>query len=123
MGFNALEIGMSKLKGTTLCDVNTISKEGNLSYFWFHQLLIDHYSNVPYASGALNVYAHLMQGKNEMVMQYLARAKVLLECIHHTSKLCDIPGIGCDRLYLVWGLHSPHIQRQVAAKQDTCWSI
>ena len=27
---------MSKLKGTTLCNVNTISKEGSLSCFWFH---------------------------------------------------------------------------------------
>ena len=28
-GFDPLEIGMSKLKSTTLCDVNAISKEGN----------------------------------------------------------------------------------------------
>ena len=63
-GFDPLEIGMSKLKGTTLCNVNAICKEGNLSYFWFHQLLIEHYLNVPYASHTLNAYAHLMQGEN-----------------------------------------------------------
>ena len=96
-----LEIGMSKLKGMALCDVNAISKEGNLPYFQFHQLLIEHYSNVPYASDALNAYAYLMQGENETVTQYLARAKVLLEHIHHTSKLCDIPGSSYDNLYLV----------------------
>ena len=84
-----------------LCDVNAISKEGNLSYFQFCQLLIEHYSNIPYVSDALNAYAHLMQGKNKTVTQYLARAKVLLECIHHTSKLCDIPESGYDNHYLV----------------------
>ena len=123
MGFDPLEIGMSKLKGTAVCDVNAISKEGNLSYFQFHQLLIEHYSNVPYMSHALNAYAYLKQGKNEMVMQYLARAKVLLECIHHTSKLCDIQGSGYDSFYLVWALCSPHIQRWVASKQDTWQSM
>ena len=100
-GSGPLEIGMSKLMGTTLCNVNAIRKEGNLSYFWFHQLLIEHYSNVPYASDALNAYAYLTQGENKMVTQYLDRAKVLLECIHHTSKLCNIPGSAYDNLYLV----------------------
>ena len=33
MGFDPLQIGMNKLKGMTLCDVNTVSKEGTLSYF------------------------------------------------------------------------------------------
>ena len=36
MGFDPLEIGMSKLKSIALCDVNAISMKGNLSYFWFH---------------------------------------------------------------------------------------
>ena len=48
-GFNPLEIGMSKMKGTALHDVNTASKEGTLSYFQFCQLLIEHYSNIPYS--------------------------------------------------------------------------
>ena len=70
-------------------------------------------------SDVLNAYAHLTQGKNEMAMQYLARAKVLLGYIHHTSKLCDIQGSDYDSIYLVWALCSPHIQRWVASKQDT----
>ena len=30
MGFDPLEIGIGKLKGMALCDINAISKEGNL---------------------------------------------------------------------------------------------
>ena len=78
-GFDPLEIGMIKLKGMALCNVNAISKEGNLSYFWFCQLLIEHYLNILYMSDALNAYANLMQGKNKTLTQYLARTKVLLE--------------------------------------------
>ena len=33
-----------------------------------------------------------MQGENESVTQYSARAKVLLNHIHHNPKMCDIPG-------------------------------
>ena len=123
MGFYPLEIGMSKCKGMALCDVYAISKEGNLWYIWFHQLLIEHYSNIPYLSDTLNTYVHLMQGENEMVTQYLARAKVLLEHIYHTFKLCNIPGSGYDNLYLVQGLHSPHVLRRVACEQDTWRSM
>ena len=83
-----------------LHDVNTASKEGTLSYFWFCQLLIEHYSNVQYVSDALNAYGHLMQGENESITQYLTRSKVLLECIHHNFKICNMPGIGYDKLYL-----------------------
>ena len=61
-GFNPSEVAMSKLKGTVLCDIKAVSKEGNLLYFWFCQLPLDHYLNVPYAPDALNAYAHLMQG-------------------------------------------------------------
>ena len=122
-GFDPLEVGMSKLKGTALCDVNAISKEGSLSWSQFHQLLIEHYSNIPCVLDAPSAYTHLMQGENEMVMQYLARDKVLLECIHHTSKLWDISGSSWDNLYLVWGLCSLHIQWQVASGQDTWWSV
>ena len=59
-GFYPLEIGMNKLKGKAVHDVNTASKEGTLSYFQFHQLLIKHYSNILYMSDALKAYAHLM---------------------------------------------------------------
>ena len=61
-GFDPLEIGMSKLKGTAPFGVNAISKEGNLLYFWFCQLLTEHHSNIPYMSDVLNAYANLMQG-------------------------------------------------------------
>ena len=97
------------LTGRLTSHVNAISNEGSLFWFWFSQLLIEHYLNIPYVSNALNAYAHLMQGENKMVMQYLTRAKVLLECIQHTSKLCDIPENGWDNLYLVQGLSSSHI--------------
>ena len=109
MGFDPLEIGKSKLKGMALCNINVASKEGTLSYFQFHQLLIEHYLDIPYVSDALNAYAHLMHGENELITQYLTRAKVLLEHIHHNSKMCDIPGISYDKLYLVPGLLSPHV--------------
>ena len=71
------------------------------SWFQFHQLLIECYLNVPYASDTLNAYAHLAQVESETVTQYLAQAIVLLEHIHHTSKLCDIAGSGYNNLYLV----------------------
>ena len=58
-GFDHLEIGMNKLKCMALHNVNAASKEGTLSYFWFCQLLIEHYLNVPYMLDTLNVYAHL----------------------------------------------------------------
>ena len=37
--------------------------------------------------------------------------------------MCDIPGIGYDKLYLVRGLCSPHGQWRVASEQDTQQSI
>ena len=108
MGFNPVEIGMSKLKGMALHDINTASKEGTLSYFQFCQLLIEHYSNIPYVLDTLNTYAHIVQHEHESIAQYLTRAKELVEHIHHNSKMHDIPGISYDKLYLVRGLHSPH---------------
>ena len=122
-GFDPLEIGMSTLKGTVLCSVNAASKEGTLLYFWFCQLLIEHHLNIMYASDTLNTYANLMQGENELITQYLTRAKVLLKHIHHNSKMCDIPGISYDKLYLVQGLHSPHVWWRVASEQDTWCSM
>ena len=44
---------------------------------------------------------------------------MLLECIHHTTKLSSIPGVGWDNLYLVKGLRAPHITRRVASEQDS----
>ena len=82
LGFDPLEVGMSKLEGITLCNVNVVSIDGNLSWFRFHQLLIEHYSNVLYVSDTLNASAHILQGESESVTQYLVQVKVLLECIH-----------------------------------------
>ena len=39
------------------------------------------------------VYSHLPQGDDETITQYLVRAKVPLERIHHTTKLADIVGL------------------------------
>ena len=83
-GFDLVEVGISKMKGSVLCNVNTASKEGTLLYFQFCQLLIEHYLNIPYASETLNAYTHLAEGKHESIMQYISRAKVLLEHIHNT---------------------------------------
>ena len=46
-GFGPIKIGISKLKGMVLYDVHAASREGTLSYFWFHQLLIENYLKVP----------------------------------------------------------------------------
>ena len=110
MAFNPLEIGMSKLKGMALCDVNAAWKEGTILYFWLCQLLIEHYSNV-------------LQGENKLITQCITRAKVLLEYFHQNSKMCNIPGIGYNKLYLIWGLCSPHARRRAASEQDTWHSM
>ena len=122
MGIDPIEIGMSKLKGMALCNVNTISKEGHLSYFQFHQLLIEHYSNIPYTSDTLSGYAHLMQGKNESVTQYLVGPKyswsiftIILNVWYSRNWLWQ--AIPYSRVY--W----PPVWRRVASKQDTWWSM
>ena len=110
MDFDPVDIGMGKLKDTALHDVNTASKEGTLMYFWFHLLHIEHYWNIPYASDTLNTYTHLAQGEHESIAQYLTWDKVLLECIHQYSKMCNLTGIGYNKLHLVRGVCSPHAQ-------------
>ena len=129
MGFDPLEIGMSKLKGTAHHDVNTPSKEGTLLYFWFCQLLIEHFSNITYALDALKAYTHLTQGENKLITQYLTRAKVLLKHIHHNSKMCNIQVLAMTNLTLFEdcahhmsdeGLHlnrTPGIQWKMSFKQ------
>ena len=107
IGFDPIEVGMSKLNGLVLCEINAASKEGTFSYFCFHQLFIEHYLNSPYALDTLSAYAHLVQSEHESIVQYISRAKVLLECFHNTSKMCEIPGVSYEKLYLVRGMHSP----------------
>ena len=103
MGFDSVEVGMSKLKGLVLHDVNAASKEGTMSYFWFCQLFIEHYSNIPYMSDAHNAYVHLAQGEHVSVMQYISRAEVLLSVSIILQKMCKIPCGGYNKLYFVRG--------------------
>ena len=63
-------------------------------------------------------YSHLSQGKEETA-QYLVRTKVLLDHIHHTTKLADITCSSWDNLYLVHGLKVPHISKRVTKEQDS----
>ena len=85
-GIDPLEVGISKLKGLALGDITTIHKEGHLTWYSFRQWLIEHYSNMPYTLDAMYMYSNLSQGDEEPTTQYLSRAKVLLEHIHHTTK-------------------------------------
>ena len=118
-GIDSLEVGISKLKEVALGDINAIHKEGHLTWYTFRQRLIELYLNVPYVLDAMFVYSHLSQGDEESTTHYLSRAKVLLECIHHTTKLSSIPGVCWDNLYLVRGLKALHIRRRVANEQDS----
>ena len=61
-GIDSLEVGISKLKGLALGDINAIYKEGNLTWYSFRQRIIEHYPKVPYASNAIFMYSHLSQG-------------------------------------------------------------
>ena len=119
MSIYTLEVGITKLMGISLGDINAICKEGNLMCYKLRQRLIEHYSNVPYMSDAMLAYSHLSQGDNELTTQYLVRAKILLESIHHTSKLSDNTGSSWDKLYLVCRLKAPHIRKRVTKEQDS----
>ena len=99
-GFDPLEVGISKLKGLAPGNISTIHKEEGLSWHKFRKCLIEQYSYIPYTSNAMFTYSKISQD-DESTAQYLVRAKVLLECIHHTSKLSDISGFGLDNLSLV----------------------
>ena len=63
-------------------------------------------------------YSYLLHGDEEPTKWYLFRVKVLLECIHHTTKFSSIPGVGWDNLYLVRGLKVLHIRR-MGSDQDS----
>ena len=68
-----LKAGISKLKGLALGDITTICKEGHLMYYTFRQWLIEHYSNMPYASDDMHTYFHLSQSDEEPTTQYLSK--------------------------------------------------
>ena len=92
------EVGISKLKGLALGDINTIRKEG-LTWHRFRQILIENYSNIPYVSDMMAAYSNLTQQDDESTSQYLIRAKMLLECMNHT--LSQMSGRGLNNLALV----------------------
>ena len=54
-GIDPLEVGISKLKGIALGNINAIHKEGNLMWYRLRQRLIEHYSNVLYMSDTMFV--------------------------------------------------------------------
>ena len=117
-GIDPLKVGISRLKGLAMGDINAIHKESTLTWYSFRQRITEHYLNVPYALDAMFAYSHLSQGKEELIVHYLSRAKVLLVCIHYMTKLSSVPGVGWDNLYLVRGLRAPPITRMLASEQD-----
>ena len=100
-GIDPLEVGISKLKGLALDNINTTHKEEGLSCYKFRQCLIEQNSNVPYVSDAMFPYSQIAQQDDEPAVQYLIRANVLLQCVHCTSKLSAISGTGIDNLSLI----------------------
>ena len=61
MGYDLVEVGISKLKVLAIGDINTIRKEEGSTWHKFRQILIENYSNIPYLSGAVVAYANLTQ--------------------------------------------------------------
>ena len=80
-GNDPVEIGIGKLMGLALGNINTIRKEEGLMWHKFRQILIENYSNKPYTFDAMVAYSYLTQQDNESTSQYLIRAKVLLKHI------------------------------------------
>ena len=104
-------------------DVNAMHKGGNLTYYKVRQRLIEYCLNIPYVSDVTYAYSHLSQDDDETITQYLVMAKVLLECIHHTTKLADIACRSWDNLYLMHGLKSPHTRKRVTMEQESWRTI
>ena len=92
---------MSKLQGIALGDITAVRKEEGLPWHKFIQVLIENYSNIPYVSNAMVAYNNIAQKDDKSTLQYLIRAKVLLEHINHTSKLSHISGKGLNDIALV----------------------
>ena len=99
-----VEVGISKLKGLSLGNINTIRKQEVLTWHKFRQILIENYSNIPYTSDAMVAHSNLTQQDDESTSQYLIRAKMLLENINHTAKVSPISGKGLNNLALIQGL-------------------
>ena len=118
-GNDLVVVGISKLKGLGICDIDKIRKEEGLTWHTLRQALIENYSNIPYMSDTMVTYTYSMQQDNECTSQYLIRAKVLLEHMKHISKLFQISGKGLNSLALVGGLRDCHIRWRVTKKQES----
>ena len=117
-GNDLVEVGISKLKGLALGDINTIRKEEGLMWHKFIQILIENFSNIPYMSDTMVAYTNLTHQDDEYTLQYLIRAKVLLEHMNHTSKLSQISGKGLNNLSVIQGLRDRHIRWRFAKEQE-----
>ena len=85
---SAVEIAMTKLKGSMLPVISTLKKEtGNITRESLKNTLLKKYSDVPYRSNAIAKYFAVRQDEDENCMQYLVRVRDLLERGHNTSKL------------------------------------
>ena len=68
-GDDPVEVGISKLKGLVLGDINTMEKEEGLMWYKFRQVLIKNYSNIPYISDAMVAYTNLTQQDDLSILQ------------------------------------------------------
>ena len=58
-GNDPVEVGISKLKGLALGNINTIRKEQGLMWHKFRQILIENYSKIPCMSHLMVAYTNL----------------------------------------------------------------
>ena len=63
-------------------------------------------------------YSQIAQQDDEPIVQYFVRAKVLLECMHHTPKLSYISGAGLDNIPHPRS-QGHHIRRRVMKEQES----
>ena len=61
-----LEVGIAKLKGPTLHNVDEIC---SLTWPWLWKLLIENYSDTPYISETMVAYNRISQAEDESVSQ------------------------------------------------------
>ena len=78
-GIDPLEVGISKLEGLALANINTVCKEEGLSWHKCRQCLIEQYFNVLYVPDTMLAYSKISQQHDESTTGYLVRAKVLFE--------------------------------------------
>ena len=96
-----------------------IRKEEGLTWHKFRQIVIENDSNIPYVSDVMVAYTQLPPQDGESTSQYLIRAKVLLLCMNHTSKLLQISDKGLNNLAFVQGLRDCHIRRRIAKEWES----